>query len=121
MLTADSKRIPLSAFSLASVHSKLEKTSSFEMASEMLEAEKKVWETPEVVEELLPFLDPESTLNLAQCQENVPGILQGSLLWNQFIRRACPPWKMDIDVVRCLVSIMKLMKNSEDPRQYLLD
>ena len=88
------------------------------MSSKLSEAVKKFWKTPE---KLLPFLDPESTLNLARSTDKVPGILQGPHVWNQFIRRACPPWQIDIDVVRCLVRIMKLMKNPEDPRQYLLE
>ena len=72
-----------------------------------------------MVEKLLPFLDSESTLALAQCQETIPGILQGTLLWNQFIRRACPfTEEISIDVVRCLVAVLKLMKN---PRQDLLE
>ena len=96
------------------------------MDSKLSSAEKKVWETPELVEKLLPFLDPESTLALAQCQETVPSILQGTLLWNQFIRRACPFTEegnrlTNIDVVRCLVAVMKLMKNPDKPRQDLLE
>ena len=88
------------------------------MSSKLSEAVKKFWKTPE---KLLPFLDPESTLNLARSTDKVPGILQGPHVWNQFIRRAYPPWQIDIDVVRCLVRIMRLMKNPEDPRQYLLE
>ena len=106
---------------LASAPSKLERTTSFEMSSKLSEAEKKFWKTPEVVEKLLPFLDPESTLNLARSTDKVPGILQGPHVWNLFISPACPPWQIDIDVVRCLVRIMRLMKNPEDPRQYLLE
>ena len=89
-----------------------------------------VWETPELVEKLLPFLDPESTLNLAQCHEKIPGILQGQLMWNQLIRRACPfsaenfGWELsreNVDVVRCLVAILKLVKHPDQPREDLLE
>ena len=61
-----------------------------EMTSKQSEAERIIWETPELVERFVPFLDPESTLALAQCHKNLPGILQGHLIWNQLIRRACP-------------------------------
>ena len=52
------------------------------------EAAKKFWETPELVDKfLLPFLDLESTLHLAQVHELTRDILQGSFAWNQLIRR----------------------------------
>ena len=101
------------------------------MAAKLSEAEKKFWESsPELVEKLLPFLDTESTLNLAQSQEKVPDILQGPLLWSQVIMRASPftdegiglltierREEMNIAAVRCLVAILKLMKN---PRRHLI-
>ena len=117
-----------SAFTVSYQH--LFRTPS-EMASKLCEAEKKFWETTELVEKLLPLLDPESTLNLARCHEKIPGILQGSLKWNQFIRRACPfteevfGWQnvsqKNIDVVRCLVAILKLIKHPDDARLDLLE
>ena len=119
---------------LAIAHSKLPETASFDMATQISEAEKKFWETRELVEMLLPFLDPESTLNLAQNQDKVPGVLQGPLIWYQFIRRASPftdegigllrrdrREQMNIDAVKCLVAILKLMKNPNDPRVDLLE
>ena len=60
------------------------------MASTMSEAEKIFWETPELLEKLLPFLDPESTLTLVQCHKKILRILEGPYMWNQLIRRACP-------------------------------
>ena len=94
----------------------------------------KFWETPELVEKLLPFLDPESTLNLAQIQDKVPSVLQGALIWYQFIRRASPftnegigllrrdRWEqMNTGAVKCLVAILKLMKNPHDARVDLLE
>ena len=101
------------------------------MASKMSEVEKIFWETPELAEKLLPFLDPESTFNLAQCQKKIPAILEGPCIWNQFIRRACPfsdeidglpnISQQNIDEVKCLVAVLKLMKNPDAPRQDLLE
>ena len=90
------------------------------MASELFDARKKCLETPELVENLLSFLDPHSTLTLAQCFKKVPGILQSTCVWNQFIRRACPftdegngSRQIDVDVVKSLAAILKLMKNPD--------
>ena len=110
---------------------KFGKETAFNMALKLSDVEKKFWETPELVEKLLPFLDPESTLALAQCHKKIPRILEGPCMWNQFIRRACPftdekdglpnVTQKNIDVVRCLVAILKLMKNSDEPRRALLE
>ena len=99
------------------------------MASKMSEVEKIFWETLELVEKLLPFLDPESTLTLVMCNKKI--LLEGSFIWNQFIRRACPfsderdglpnISQKDIDAVKCLVAFLKLMKNPDAPRQDLLE
>ena len=101
------------------------------MASTMSEAEKIFWETPELLEKLLPFLDPESTLTLVQCHKKILRILEGPYIWNQLIRRACPfsderdgltnISQKDIDAVKCLVAFLKLMKNPDAPRQDLLE
>ena len=50
------------------------------------EAARTSWETPELVEKLLPFLDLEFTLHLAQTHELTQDILQGSCIWNKLIR-----------------------------------
>ena len=101
------------------------------MASKMSEVVKIFWETPELVEKLLPFLDPESTLTLVMCNKKILRILEGSFIWNQFIRRACPfsderdglpnISQKDIDAVKCLVAFLKLMKIPDAPRQDLLE
>ena len=79
-----------------------------------------------MVEKLLSFLDPGSTVTRAQCSEKVPEALQGTCMWNQFIRRASPfidegPRQTNVDVMKCLVAILKLMKNPAGPRQDLLE
>ena len=68
----------------ASARLRLGQKPSFEMASKISLAEKKFWETTELLEKL----DPESTLALAQCHKKIPVILQGQLICNQVIRRA---------------------------------
>ena len=79
----------------------------------------------------MPLLDPESILALARFHEKIPAILQGTFIRNQFIRRFSPLTderselenvnQQDIEVVRCLVAILKLMKSPEEPRQDLLE
>ena len=54
------------------------------------EAEKRFWKTPELVERLLPFLDPPSILTLAQAHPLTTGVIQGTYNWGRFIRRSCP-------------------------------
>ena len=54
------------------------------------EAEKKFWRSPELVESLLPFLDPPSILQLGRAHPLTAGVLQGTCTWTRFIRRTCP-------------------------------
>ena len=74
-----------------------------------------MWQTPELVEGLLPFLDPASTLELALAHKKTRSILKGSRVWKSLIKRSSP---VDLDVVDHLVAIMKLMK---DARGHILD
>ena len=74
------------------------------------EAEQKVWQTPELVEGLLPFLDPASTLELALAHKKTRTILKGSRVWKRLIKRCSP---VDLDVVDHLVAIMKLMMKTK--------
>ena len=54
------------------------------------ESEKKFWRTPELVEGLLPFLDPPSILELAKVHPLTRGIMQGTFTWTTLIRQMCP-------------------------------
>ena len=86
-------------------------------------AEMKFWEMPELVDRLLPFLDVESTLGLAQVQELTQKILQGSHAWNKLIRRSSlsnlpTASKEKRDVVKHLTAILKLTKA---PKANMLD
>ena len=87
----------------------------------------KFWETPELIEKLLPNLDLKSTVHLAQAHLMTQDILQGRCIWNKLVKRSffergnlfglpCQP-KM-IDVVKDLVTILKLMT---EPDVLLLD
>ena len=54
------------------------------------EAAKKFWTTPELVEGLLPFLDPPSLLKLSKAHPLIVGIMLGPYNWISFVRRTCP-------------------------------
>ena len=73
-----------------------------------------------MVENLLPFLDPESVLNLAKCHDLTVKILQGYHSWKKWVKRTCPDdpgneyqdeTERNIEIVRNLAGIVKLMKN----------
>ena len=96
------------------------------------------WRTPELVENLLPYLNLESTSALAKSHGMTRSLLQGTSIWNKLIRRNCPfavkvkpsdlpnpdlrlsippAMQVKIAVVKLLVEILKLM---EDPEEALL-
>ena len=98
----------------------------------------KFWRTPELVEKLLPYLNLESTLALAQSHGMTRSLLQGTSIWNKLIRRSCPfavkvqpsdlpnpdlrlsippEMQVKIGVMKNLVEILKLMG---DPQEALL-
>ena len=52
-----------------------------------VDAERKFWATPELVEKLLPFLDLESIKQLAKSHKLTRQILGKSFIWNQLIKR----------------------------------
>ena len=96
----------------------------------MFEAEKQVWRTPELVDNLLPFLDLQSTLHLAQNHGVTREVLQGSFAWNKLIKRTCVSDQnycygvnsqysnRKVDAARLLGAILKLMR---DPKANMLD
>ena len=92
-------------------------------------AQTKFWETPELIAELLTFLDLPSTLRLAKCHQLTQDVIQGSWVWNKLIRRFCPHDQEDVDLagylaqdnletVRHFVAILNLMRS---PNTLLLD
>ena len=54
------------------------------------EAEKMFWMTPELVENLLSFLDPASILVLAKTHPLTREVLQSGFNWTRFLKRSCP-------------------------------
>lgn len=82
------------------------------------EAEEKFWQLPELIEELLKFLDLESTLQLARAHERTRNILQGRKVWNNLLKRSSLGWLSD---VKPLVAILKLMKDTKSNLLDLLD
>ena len=78
-----------------------------------------VWAMPELVEKILPFLDPESILSLARSEVMDRNILQGTHVWNMLIRRSYPFDRPG--VLNALVQILKLMKDCTTARLDLLD
>ena len=60
------------------------------MSIQEVSAERKFWGTPELIENLLPFLDAFSTKNLAESHKLTRRILRNSLNWNKLIKRTFP-------------------------------
>ena len=56
-------------------------------SSQQSDAVNKFWQTPELIEILLPFLDFESTLKLAQSHALTLDILQTDSNWKKLFRR----------------------------------
>ena len=83
------------------------------------EAEQKFWQTAELVQGLLPYLDLESTLRLAKTHQKTRSILQGSRVWTNLIKRSSPLHQMD--KVEHLVDILKLLEDTESNMLDLLD
>ena len=88
------------------------------MSCEQSEVEKKFWETPELINNLLLFLDLKSILHLARAHKITQNILERTYVWNKLIKRSCPyiqrPYhdsQPKIDAVNNFVAILKLMKN----------
>ena len=107
------------------------------MSFEGDEAKENFFETPELVEMLLPFLNAKDTMNLAQSQLLNIKILQGPLIWNKLIRRTLrnPPDEnlCDLDRVwlieymlgsrslKPLIHILKIMKDHRPSQLDLLN
>ena len=90
------------------------------------QASGKFWETPELIEKLLPHLDLKSTWHLAQVHVMTQDILQRRCIWNKLVKRSLNKWGntsqlemlQKIHVVKDLVRILKLMN---EPNVLLLD
>ena len=60
------------------------------MSIQEVSAERKFWWTPELIENLLPFLDTSSTTNLAESHKLTRRILINALNWKKLIKRTFP-------------------------------
>ena len=89
--------------------------------------------TPELVENLLSFLDAPSILNLARAHNYTVHVLQKTLVWEKMIRRNCPFSKEEEDwslvdtiverkreQVRALVGLLELLEDRKDHHLNLL-
>ena len=92
-----------------------------------VDAERKFWATPELVEKLLPFLDLESIKQLAKSHKLTRQILGKSFIWNQLIKRIflkdhnidpqCIPVEGDAvlasEIQKLLSEILRLSEDSD--------
>ena len=93
-------------------------------------AEEKFWNTPELLETLLPFLDTASTFNLAQSHFSskkdslLLGVLQRPLVWKRLIERALPKsqndsWECQSNMLQAkkgtVVFLTEILKMFKDP------
>ena len=62
-------------------------------------AEKKFWKTPELVEELLGFLDLDSIKQLARHHVLTKEILGKEVVWQKILKRAMPLDEGDTQVI----------------------
>ena len=84
-----------------------------EMDDEEMDAEAKFWEIPELMENLLPFLDPYSTLCLVQSKVCSLQFLNGGIVWRRLVRRTCPYGpKICFHGLRCIGCMDCMGKNS---------
>ena len=79
------------------------------------EAEKKFWQMPELVEQLLPFLDPGSVSRLAELHPLTVEILEGAPAWRKLMLRSRLE---EPDVVE---QITKILQRMENPKPLQLD
>ena len=81
---------------------------------------KKFWQTPELIENLLPFLDFESTLKLAQSHPLTLNILQINSNWKKLIgryrRRPWPrKWSLNLEIEEPLLSALSSILSRQQP------
>ena len=88
----------------------------------MSSSERKVWQSPELLDKLLSYLDVSSTLHLAQAHAFTIQVLQNKSCWNKFIRRTCPSQDSDGRQSKAAVeALLKMMGSPQDLLRDLLD
>ena len=92
-------------------------------------AEKNFWSSPELMEHLLPFINPSVILSVASCQISNCCIIQmledteNPSIWKKLIRRSLKEINPEEEERRVedLTKILKLMKSSKAPMMSLLE
>ena len=85
----------------------------------MSSSERKVWQSPELLDKLLSYLDVSSTLHLAQAHAFTIQVLQNKSCWNKFIRRTCP--SQDSGGRQSEAAVAELLKMMGSPQDLLRD
>ena len=96
-----------------------------------MDAEKRFWKSPDLLSQLLPFLDLSSILNLANQLPLIPQLLQRRAIWRDLVGRTIDlinfdeeydeGYEEDYQKVEQLVGILKMMERPEARLQDLLD
>ena len=94
------------------------------MDFELMKAEQKIWNSPELMEKLLSMLDPLSILRLVKFRLVKKEILQKSLsckAWQELIKHSSygEEGLLKLEDAKDLVKVLKLIK-LEEPSGYLL-
>ena len=92
-----------------------------------MDAEKRFWKSPDLLSQLLPFLDLSSILNLANQLPLIPQLLQRRAIWRDLVGRTIDLINIDVKIdqveeydeeyeedyqkVEQLVGILKMMEN----------
>ena len=88
------------------------------------DAGERFWRNPDLIERFLPFLDVDTTLQLARSQGSCAlQVIQHPPAWRKLIKRTLPSNREinqdeDRNEIMCLVEILKMMK---EPNSYMLD
>ena len=97
------------------------------------EAEKIFWRTPELVQNLISFLDPVSILALAKTSPLIREVIKRGLNWSRLIKRTCPeqsiilqqPFEKGLATVEKalepIIEILQVLDKSESHLLQLLD
>ena len=103
------------------------------MSREGGNAETKFWRMPELVEMLLPLLDPLSVINLGNLHHPSLELIQRSIVWNKLLRNTIPDnkdayWEDEgeeevdrEDMLGTVWQLAWLTESFEDPKPFQLD
>ena len=88
--------------------------------------ETKFWRSPDLVSQLLPFLDLASTLHLASILPLVLQLLQRKSIWRDLIRRSIENFDLImrddyVEIMWIVDQLVDILKMLESPELLLLD